>query len=132
MAGPIPPARWPAFIGATLACGAASVTGHVRIDGVETTQITGKPVTVRLSAGYGKLATEKRVRVLWTLYVNPTTYLPVRISGSTQTFGGKAGNQPFTSVTEVRWLPPTRANIAQILVTIPAGFHRFFGPLGGQ
>ncbi len=64
--------------------------------------------------------------------MNPTTYLPVRISGSTQTFPAVAGNRRFTSVTDVRWLPPTRANIAQTLVTIPAGFHRFFGPPGGQ
>jgi hypothetical protein len=35
-------------------------------------------------------------------------------------------------LTDVRWLPPTRANIARTLVTIPAGFRRFFGPPGGQ
>jgi hypothetical protein len=28
----------------------------------------------------------------------------------------------------VRWLPPTAANIAQALVTIPAGFHHVNSP----
>jgi hypothetical protein len=121
----IPTTRWAAFINSTLACGAASVTGHVLVNGLETTEITGKPVTVRLSspaeAGFGifKWATAR-----WALYVNPRTYLPVRIYGSTEEFGGASG--PFTSsfVTNVQWLSPTRANIAQTLLTIPPGFHR--------
>jgi hypothetical protein len=29
----------------------------------------------------------------------------------------------FTSVTDVQWLPPTAANIAKTLVTIPPGFR---------
>jgi hypothetical protein len=121
----IPTTHWTAFVNSTLACGAASVTGHVLINGVETTKITGKPVTVRLSspkdAGFGiyKWATAR-----WILYVNPGTYLPVRIYGSTEEFGGTSG--PFTSsfVTNVQWLPATRANIAKTLLTIPPGFHR--------
>jgi hypothetical protein len=123
---------WPDFIRATLGCGIATVTGHVRIDGQETTKITGKPVTVRLSKGYGQVIGEQAVRVRWALYVNPTTYLPVRIYGSTQAFGGHAGSTLSTSVTDVRWLPPTPANIAKTLVAIPPGFHRFFGAPGNQ
>jgi anti-sigma factor RsiW len=125
----IPTTHWADFINSTLACGAASVTGHVLINGLETTKITGKPVTVRLSsprdAGFGiyKWATAR-----WTLYVNPRTYLPVRIYGSTKEFGGTPG--PFTSsfVTNVQWLPPTAANIAKTLLTIPPGFHRVKWP----
>lgn len=121
----IPTTHWAAFINSTLACGAASVTGHVLINGMETTKITGKAVTVRLSspgdAGFGiyEWATAR-----WALYVNPRTYLPVRIYGSTEEFGGTP--RPFTSsfVTNVQWLPPTRANIAKTLLTIPPGFHR--------
>jgi hypothetical protein len=56
----------------------------------------------------------------------------VRISGSAQTFGGQAGNQLSTSVTDVQWLPPTPANVARTLVTIPAGFRQFVGPAGDQ
>jgi hypothetical protein len=121
---PIMTNHWSAFISASLACGAASVTGHVRIDGVQTTRITGTPVTVRLSAGYARVVHEKQARVQWTLYVNPTTYLPVRMSGSTATFGGPARSTRFASVTDASWLRPTRANIARTLVIIPAGFRQ--------
>src|SRR5262245_40040192 len=55
----IPASNWRAFLGASLRCGAATVTGHVRIGGVETTKITGKPVTIRLPAGEAKSLGEK-------------------------------------------------------------------------
>ena len=72
MGGPAPASGdSPAFVRATLACGSARVTGQVRINGVQATKITGKPVTVRLSGGYGKVVHEKYARVLWALYVNP-------------------------------------------------------------
>ena len=133
MGGPIiPTTRWTAFINATLACGAASVTGHVMINGVETTKITGKPVTVRLSPGYARTVHEQWTTGRWVLYVNSETYLPVRMEGSTQTYGGSAGRYTSSSVTDVQWLPATRANVARALVTIPAGFHRFYGNPGNQ
>jgi hypothetical protein len=107
-----------------LACGAASVTAHVRVNGAETTKITGKPVTVRLSAGYSKVIKAKWVTVRWALYVNPATHLPVRIEGSTKTYGGSAGTYASSGVTDVRWLAPTKANIAKTLITIPPGFRQ--------
>jgi hypothetical protein len=116
--------NWKSFIDEMLACGAASATGSVRIDGVETTKITGKPVTVRLPGGYSKVVREKWVTVRWALYVNPTTYLPVRIESSTKTYGGTAGTTNSPAVTNVHWLQPTRANLAQTLVTIPPGFKQ--------
>jgi hypothetical protein len=132
MAAPIiPTTHWSSYIDATLACGAATVTGHVKIDGVETTKITGKPVTVTLSAAYAKVVKAKFATARWTLYVNPATYLPVRMFGSTQTWGGGSGSY-WSAVTNVQWLPATPANAARALVTIPTGFHRFFGPPGDQ
>jgi hypothetical protein len=121
---PVPTAHWSSFIKATLDCGAAKVTGHVRINGQETIQITGKPITVRLSPGEAKSVHERYARALWTLYVNPSTYLPVRTIGVTETFGGSGGHTRFESVTNVRWLPPTSANVAQALVTIPPGYQQ--------
>jgi hypothetical protein len=44
--------------------------------------------------------------------------------GVTETFGGTGGQTRFESVTNVQWLPPTTANVAQALVTIPPGYHR--------
>jgi hypothetical protein len=125
MGGPPPaPPHWSSFVNATLACGVASVAGHVRVDGQETTRITGRPVTVQLSPGYGKVVHAKWVKAEWTWYLNPTTYLPVRIYGATITYGGKARPYTSSSVTNVTWLPPTRANIAETLVAIPAGFSQ--------
>lgn len=120
--------HWPAFIKASLACGAATVTGHVRINGVQTTKITGTPVTVKLPPGEARAVREKQARVRWTLYVSTKTYLPVRMSGSMRTFGGPAASTFSTSMTNVQWLRPTRANIARTLVTIPAGFRRVSSP----
>ena len=125
MGGPAPAnSDWPAFVRATLACGGARVTGHVRINGVQTTKITGKPVAVRLSRGYGNVVHEKYARVRWALYVNPGTYLPVRTIGVTETYGSSGGGTRFASVTNVQWLPPTRGNQAKALVTIPRGYQR--------
>ena len=124
MSGPPPtPSEWPTFIQATLACGAATVTGHVRIGGVELTKITGKPRTVPLGKGEARAVREKYIRVWWTLYVNSKTYLPVRLYGSDETFGGPGASTYGTGVTEIQWLPPTRANKAKALVAIPAGFR---------
>jgi len=113
--------NWPAFIKAMLGCGAAAVTGHARIGGVKTTVISGS-VDVPLSRGYARSVRETRVRVRYTLYVDSATYLPVRAYGSTETYGGAAGPTVSASVTSVRWLPPTAANIAKALVTIPPGY----------
>jgi hypothetical protein len=125
---PIPTSNWPAFIHATLACGAATVTGHVQIDGMETLRITGSPITERLKANYAKVIHEKWLSSRWTLYVDPKTYLPVRLSSSGRTYGGPAPSTYSTSVTDMQWLPPNAANIARTLVTIPAGFHQVSSP----
>jgi hypothetical protein len=121
---PVPTAHWSSFIQATLDCGAARVTGHVWINGQPTIRITGKPITVRLGRGEGHAVHEKYGRALWTLYVNPSSYLPVRMIGVTETFGGSGGHTRFESVTNVRWLPPTPGNVARALVTIPPGYQR--------
>ena len=129
MAGPAAPARnWPAFIHATLACGAATVTGHAWIGGVKTVRITGSPVTEKLPPGETRAIHEKWLRSQWTLYVNPNTYLPVRLSGSNYTYGGPMPSSYSTGVTDMRWLRPTAANVAKALVTIPPGFRHVRSP----
>jgi hypothetical protein len=125
---PVPTSHWSSFIEGTLACGTASVTGHVWIDDQETTKITGAPVTERLQAGEAKVLGEKWARGEWTLYVNPETYLPVRIISATTTFGGPRASTRNASVTNVRWLTPTAANIAKATITIPPGFRRAASP----
>ena len=118
---------WPAFIKAMLGCGEATVTGHARIGGVETTVISGS-IDVPLPKGYARTVREARERVRYTLYVDSTTYLPVRAYGSDETYGGAGGPTVSASVTNVRWLPPTKANIAKALVTIPPGYTQVSSP----
>jgi len=119
--------NWPAFIKAMLRCEAATVTGHARIDGVATTVISGS-VDVPLSKGYARVVKEARARVRFTLYVDSATYLPVRASGSTETYGGAGGPTVSAYTTNVLWLPPTKANIAKTLVTIPPGYQQVNSP----
>ena len=119
--------NWPAFIKAMLGCEAATVTGHARIGGVQTTVISGL-IDVPLSKGYARTVREARVRVRYTLYVDSATYLPVRVYGSTETYGGAGGPTVSAYVTSVRWLPPTKANIAKALVTIPPGYTQVNSP----
>ncbi len=129
---PVPGVSWSDFISTTLKCGTASVTGKVPVNGVEATEITGKPVTVRLQPGYAKTVSEQWATVRWTLWVSSVTFLPVQMYGSTETFGGKAGDQVSAGTTEVQWLQPTSASIAKALVTIPPGFHLYTGDPGNQ
>ena len=119
--------NWPAFIKAMLGCEAATVTGHARIGGVETTVISGS-IDVPLPKGYARTIKEARERVRYTLYVDSATYLPVRAYGSDETYGGANGPTVSASVTNVQWLPPTAANIAKALITIPAGYTQVSSP----
>ena len=119
--------NWPAFIKAMLGCGAATVTGHAQIGGVETTVISGS-IDVPLPKGYARAIKETRERVRYTLYVDSATYLPVRAYGSDETYGGANGPTVSASVTNVQWLPPTAANIAKALITIPTGYTQVSSP----
>jgi hypothetical protein len=118
---------WPAFIKAMLGCGAVTVTGHARIGGVKTIVISGS-IDVPLPKSYARTVREARERAQYTLYVDSATYLPVRVYGSDETYGGVGGPTVSASVTNVQWLPPTAANIAKTLITIPAGYTQVSSP----
>jgi hypothetical protein len=123
--------NWPAFIKAMLGCQHATVTGHRRIGGVQTTVISGS-IDIPLSKGYAGAIKAARLRVRYTLDVDSATYLPVRAYGSNETYGGVSGRTVSAYVTQVRWLPPTKANIAKALVTIPPGYQLWQGPQTSQ
>ena len=76
------------------------------------------------TAGQAKDLRQKWVTAQWILYVDPKTYLPVRMSSLTKWFGGPAHSTHSAVVTNMQWLSATRANIAKALVTIPPGFHQ--------
>jgi hypothetical protein len=95
------------------------VTGRAWVTGVHAIVITGHPVTTGLPRGMVR-ATKARVRP--TLYIDPSTYLPVRAYGSTTSFGG--GARPFVdwNVSNISWLTPAKARIARCIVRVPRGF----------
>jgi hypothetical protein len=85
-----------------LSCKLFALAGHQPIDGVDTIKLIMKP-----SPGLGFRE---------TLWLNPSTYLPVRTSVA---FLGSHG-QVSLLVADYRWLPPTAANLA----ALHAAIHR--------
>jgi hypothetical protein len=107
-------ADWKLVIESGVRCGLFHVAGHQRVEGIDAIKLTG-------SADSGIF--------LWaspdggiTLWLDPHTYLPVQLAGTEATSGPK----PASVLIHFRWLPPTRANLAQLTGTIPPGFHRTY------
>jgi hypothetical protein len=90
----------PGYVKATVACGALAADGHAVVDGVDTIKLVG--------------TAKSKARPL-TVYVDPATYLPLRVV--------ELGQQ-----TDYQWLQATPANIAQLRVPVPAGFRRTAQP----
>jgi hypothetical protein len=121
-----PGTNWPSLIVRTLACGGYKMAGYADINGADTVEITGSRV---IGAQYGP-AGESTNTV--TLFVSPSTYLPVQITLSI------AARGLHTSLTSFgfQWLAPTAANRAHALVTVPCGYQQVNEtsgkPIGGE
>lgn len=111
---------WRASIAKALSCGLFHLGGRQYVDGVDTMTLLGRPQ-------YGALE---------TLWVDPSTYLPVRLS--VRFLSGPDRGQQL--VTDFRFLPPTRANLAALHAAvrrapIPAAFRllppKYFVLAGG-
>ena len=103
-------ANWPSMIRSSLACGAYRVDGYAYIGGVKTIKVTGSIARDYPKPGGSTLGT--------TLFVDPATFLPVQVTQFTV-----VGTGPGVQYSgELAWLKATPANIAQTLVTIPAGY----------
>jgi hypothetical protein len=89
------PTGWDAQIRNALRCGTFRVAGSERIGGVNTI----------------KIIAVKRDQRPYTLWVSPSTYLPVRADN-----GWLAG--------DFQWLAPTKANLAAFHVRVPEAFRR--------
>ena len=101
------PAEWSATIESGFKCGAFTVAGRQWIDGVDAIKLTGHPP----AAGT-------------TIWVDPSSYLPVRLTGRVQLIAGGTGKQDAgTLAIDFRWLPPTRANLRELTAPIPQGFR---------
>jgi hypothetical protein len=91
-----------------ISCGTLTVDGQQRVDGIEATKLTSSPGS----------------RISETVWVNPTTYLPVRVV--TRSAAGSSVTQRTADIT---WLKPSAQDQAALTVSIPAGFRQVpFGP----
>jgi hypothetical protein len=86
-----------------VSCGRLVVVGRQRVGGAEATELTSQP---------GSLISE-------TVWVSPGTYLPMRVVVRSDI------GQPVVRLTaDITWLQPTKRNLANLTVPIPAGFRR--------
>jgi hypothetical protein len=110
---------WPSLIRRSLACGVYKVVGYAEIHGSRALKITGSLVLDERTP-----SDDNRTAV--TLFVNPATDLPVRLS---VVFGPASGRGTHSSQTsaDFLWLPATAANVSHALVTIPAGYRHIAG-----
>ena len=98
-----------ASIAKALSCGVFHLAGRQYVDGVDAMKLAGQPLS--------------GLRV--TLWVNPATYLPVRLSSTLLAGPGQSYQQ---LVTDFQFLPPTPANLAALHAAvrrapIPATFR---------
>jgi hypothetical protein len=103
-----PSGDWPDLIQAELSCGAFRLAGTQVVDGVNAIKIIARSDSALFDP------------VTFTLWVDPSTYLPVRIVDS-------GAGQSVTQM-DSRWLPPTPANRALVDLSVPAGFKRVAPP----
>jgi hypothetical protein len=87
---------------AAVSCGSLTVAGRQAVDGTE---------AIELKSRSGSLISE-------TIWVSPSTYLPVRAVIRS------AGLQTFQQTADFTWRPPTAQNLADLTVPVPAGFRR--------
>jgi hypothetical protein len=84
-----------------VSCGSLAVGGRQAVDGTEAIELTSRP---------GSPISE-------TIWVNPGTYLPVRVIV-------RSGTPALQQTADFTWLPPTAQNLARLAVPIPAGFRQ--------
>lgn len=114
------PATLTADIREALSHGKLTRDGTEDIDGVDTIKL----VSVRNKP---QASADADFVVATTLWVNPATYLPVRLQINTTVTlpDGHTSHAVFSS--DVSWLPPTSANLANLRVRIPPGYTQVPG-----
>ncbi len=98
-----PPASVVKLLRTAISCGSLTVVGHQRVDGIEATELTSGPDSL----------------ISETIWVSPTTYLPVRVA-----LRLSSGSPVSQQTADITWLQPTAQNLAKLTVPIPAGFRR--------
>jgi hypothetical protein len=125
-------ANWPAYIRQALSCGLFKVAGHARVDGEQTVMITGSMTWPHWWASLPHGDGSGALQIDAALYVDPSTYLPVRMIWRNLTHWANGRPRDGTVREDIRLLPPTPRNVAEASVIIPAGFRQVSGnPFGG-
>jgi hypothetical protein len=107
------PAAWTAMIHKALSCGDFRLDGRQWIGGTHAIKIVSEPRLARRLALFA--------RISGTLWVDPATFLPVMVRWTWPN---------GTLAATFRWLPPTRANLAELNVGVPSGFRAVELPRG--
>jgi hypothetical protein len=121
LAGPaLSSAKYAALIRKALSCGQFRADGQQRVNGARALRLAGTPRLLRHLRGDEWGRGGPRAVTLW---VNATTFLPVRVTVS----GWKI---PDRKTINFVWLKPTPANLAMLRVKVPAGLHEVQLPAG--
>jgi hypothetical protein len=126
--------NWPGYILQTLSCGKFTVAGHSWADGRRTIKITDSMTEPDWWAGLPHAEGRGALYVDATFYVDPATYLPVRVVWSNWSRDVRSGLLHGTVRQDFQVLQATPGNVAQATVTIPPGFRKvpgasFGGPM---
>ncbi len=124
--------NWPGYVRQTLSCGKFTVAGHAWVDGKETIKITGSMTEPHWWAGVPHAEGRGALHVDAAFYVDPSTYLPLRVVWSDWSHAVAGGLLRGSARQDFQVLPPTPRNVAKATVTIPPGFRKVPGiPFGG-
>jgi hypothetical protein len=124
---------WPTYLRQALSCGEFRYSGHATVDGRSAIKLTAS-VRGPSSWADGPQPDRASPHVDAALYVDPSTYVPMRVIWSNT---GQSPGSALASGTireDVRLLPPTPANVAKATVSVPGSFRKvhastFGGPV---
>lgn len=127
---------WPGYIRDQLRCGNYKITGRQQVDGIDAIRMASNSFAIVTKGPPPGGASFVPPVFIMTVWVNPSTYLPVRVQLALRSarhvpkqLGRHAGGYPFGSFqTDFSWFPATRANLTHLHVRIPAGFTRVKAP----
>jgi hypothetical protein len=111
--GPLSSAQFAVLVKKALSCGQFRADGQQRVNGARALRLAGTPRLLQHLRGDEWGRNGPRAVTLW---VNATTFLPVRVTVSGWLI-------PYRTTTDFGWLKPTPANLAMLRVKVPAGMH---------
>lgn len=107
--------------------GQLTVVGTPTVSGQQTIEVSGDALTLGQAACTRPAATASTRQFALTMWLNPSTYLPVQLTTTYTTPANAAATTSTTST--VSWLPATSANLVKLQGQIPSGFTHATGQL---